>query len=733
MKNRRGFKNGYSKHQTTPHHRNLDVQLKKLTSFEKNRAEKLFDWLIAFFLAWTLTFIFDPSLAFKATHVAGGDMIAHPWLAHSLKTAFSEGRFWGWNQGWFAGFPFLYFYFYPVYLIAVCLNAVGIPEPIAYKVTVLGIIFALPVVYYLTARKWLTLPLAILFTVLGIGIFFHEFGSFAGGNFKSVLAGQVSHQLGLIAMVGIFSYLCSDDLHSPIYKLLYAVAILSHVYSALFSTLIIGLYALAYWFEKKSLVALFHKMRGSILVIFLCSFWWLPFLYYRNNTVAPLNQAVVNWDEVIRLLQFSSPLHQFLYLGSLLLLAINIVRKKTSFFEISLVFLAILTIIAMTFSQGTPILHVRLPPEIYLLTLMIFMIQLHHFKLNEDLQWIILAPLSLLLLQSLIPSKALDQALPAFARNSVKEIPRWWQWNMSGIESKPNHQDVAGVWQALKNISDPEGRVAVEFAHYNRFGSDRIFEMTPYFTNKPIMEGLLHESSSSYPAYFYISLYFNPKTWWPGFPVDFPPTDVKRGVELFSLYNVKYFVAHTDPVKTGLLQQGYEVIHKNNTFTVFHINPESRIASILNGVLPKMEAKSPLLESVLGLPVSLDYRIELTQGFRNRPESLKKVLVIGADQSLTPLDGEWSSDGQTYTVFNTGAQTGDPREILFKIPYFPNWKTDTGESMRLVTPNLMLVKTEQKRLSIHFQTGTAEKISLLLSLIALVLLIVEFVIRKKIQ
>ena len=46
------------------------------------------------------------------------------------------------------------------------------------------------------------------------------------------------------------------------------------------------------------------------------------------------------------------------------------------------------------------------------------------------------------------------------------------------------------VWNFLKEINDPEGRVVVEYGNYNDLGSLEFFELTPYFAKKPVLRRL---------------------------------------------------------------------------------------------------------------------------------------------------------------------------------------------------------------------------------------------------
>ena len=680
------------------------------------------DFFLVSLLTWAFFLIVDPMLVFEDTHVAGGDMISHPWVVKGLKNAWFSGHFWSWKHGWFAGIPFLYFYFYPPYVLALAFDLLGFSEAVAFKLMVFSTIAAVPLVYYLTGRRWLSQPLAFLFSALGMALFFNEFDSRWGGNFKSVLAGQVSHSLGLLATAGFFSYLVKGQTNRKGAILLYGLAILSHVYSALFSTLLLLTFALLKLIEERSLKKLFNGyLVGPFLVYLTTAFWWLPFISYRRYTLAPINNTVVDWSEIIRILQIDNSLYVLIYTGSVGCLLFNLMAgKKRDYYNLTIVLLAVSTVFSLMFLVGTPFLHIRFVSAIYLLGLLSFLLGLRNLRLSLALQWGLVAPLGLLTLQSFLPSEILDRQLPATVRHGVKDGPGWWRWNMSGIEAKPYSQDVLQVWDFLDNVDDPEGRIAVEYGNYNALGSPRIFELTPLFTDKAVMEGLLMESSSVYPSYFYIGLQINPSTWWPGFPVTVPEKNVQKGIDLFSVYNVKYFVAASSAVKRSFADSGQQPLFRNRRFSIYTINQKSRIASILLGNVPVVYSENPLMVTLQHYPSSLENFVEVrpfSLGSRTPWEKVK----LDTPQQLIPLNGQWSEDGQTYTVTDTQAAPGNPQNILFKIPYFPNWRSDSGEEMRLVTPNLMMVRTTSPSISIRFSRGWPETLGASVGLLGLIL------------
>ncbi len=680
--------------------------------------ERVLDYFVLASLMIVFCSLFDYSLAFVNSHVAGGDMISHPWISKSLKEQWENGFFWSWNHGWFAGFPFLYFYFYPIYIVAVIFEKLGLPEAVAFKSMVLFVVCLVPFLYYVTLRRLLSIPVAAFATTLGIAIFLNELDSRWGGNFKSLLAGQMSHQFGLVMMVCFFSYIAKKEPNKLGAIFFFTLAILAHVYSGLYAFLILVCFLSAELVKKKNILP---YLIGPIISLGLSSFFWIPFLYYRSYTIAPINNSLVDFSEVLRVLQMSQLLYVFLYFGGFALILINILKKNEWVFSAFLFVLTVMSAVGMMFLNGTPLLHIRLPAEIYLLALLTFIVGLQNLKIKKSIEWAVVGLASILVLQSILPSRYLDLKLPKQLRMPVSDITSWWTWNMAGLEIKANSSYVQGVWDFLKLVEDDEGRVAVEYGDYNDFGSPRIFELTPYMTGKPVMEGLLLESSPTYPTYFYISFHFNTSTWWPGFPVTVPDRNVAKGIKYFGLFNVKYFVAAQAQTKSDLDKLKILSVYENPFFKVYLINSDSRIASRIEGLVPMVEAKNPLMMTVSNLPESLDRLVEIRNGISSSSSAIKSASQENI--KLIPLEGRWEHQGQSYNILQTGATPENPQKILFKISYFPNWKTNTGEDVRLVTPNLMMVETKNPTLSLTYRAGKPEKISIIVSLLSFAVLI----------
>src|SRR5438093_8810338 len=98
-------------------------------------------------LAAAVVFVFvqlQPHLLFRNNTPAGGDMGAHVWGPAFLRDhLLHHGRLSGWAPDWYAGFPWLTFYFPLPSILIVVLSQV-LPYGIAFKLVTIAGLLTLP-------------------------------------------------------------------------------------------------------------------------------------------------------------------------------------------------------------------------------------------------------------------------------------------------------------------------------------------------------------------------------------------------------------------------------------------------------------------------------------------------------------------------------------------------------------------------------------------------------------
>ena len=326
------------------------------------------------------------------------------------------------------------------------------------------------------------------------------------------------------------------------------------------------------------------------------------------------------------------------------------------------------------------------------------------------------------------------------------------------------------TWFTLKDIFNymrdvkMDGRVDVEYGDYNYFGTPRVFEVMPMFTNKSVMEGLLFESSLTFPFFFYMQKTVSDTSWWPGFPIAMPRApDMDRGLKIFRLYNIKYFIASSSRVRALLannsgyrLEKSIPTSAKEIVFNFYRINEDSDYVEYLpkEPVLVVTDDYRPFSfkwidTDFLDVPVVYSSTLGEYELERFRlivlNKSINTRLLSGASYYSSSRFEEALKAAQptglnctVNTVLKEEELQADVsclnRPLLVKIPYFPNWQTDDAEKVYLASPSLMLVYPEKNHLRIYYGWTLADKVGWTATIVGLLIVAYSLVVplsRKK--
>src|SRR5688572_9393998 len=176
----------------------IERVLRERPLFVSERVRLYVDLGLVFAILGVLLVYFRPSLLFLQTTTTGGDTGAHVYAPWFLKESLlPNGWLSGWSPDWYAGFPFLHFYF-PLTILIQALLSYVIPYEIAFKIgTVLGTFF-MPFAFYSLFRllrfRW-PAPLAAALGAMAF-LFMDSFNIF-GGNILSSFAGEYSFSLSV--------------------------------------------------------------------------------------------------------------------------------------------------------------------------------------------------------------------------------------------------------------------------------------------------------------------------------------------------------------------------------------------------------------------------------------------------------------------------------------------------------------------------------------------------------
>jgi len=687
-------------------------------------------------LTFALTYIFTialmdlrPEWILSPTVTTGGDMGSHYILVQYLRDyLLPHGKVMGWYPGWQAGLPVFQYYFIPPYVLMVALSSV-IPLQVAFKLVTVMWFFMLPACMYFGLRAMgFKNPLPQLAIPLSMCLLFLETvegGNYSqwGGNIKSTLAGQFPYGISLALMVlsiGLLYKGYHDRKHIALNAVVFAFVALNHIYT----TIAIGLvstFFLVDAFRSKKYGGVFYLGKVFALGFMLAGFWYIPMAFKLGWSSPPRDVFYgtphLGWVFI--------PEYSVVYVFVLIGLAFGFRDKDKRIYFWLYAFIVIFAFLFLC--KYTNFLYVRFVPFLYLI-------------------YLILATAGISALASRIEGKYLIPILVAFVIAFalsffwVRDVPAWIKWNYEGLEGKTTWPFLKQIFTYMHDVNI-SGRVDVEYGDYNYFGTPRVFEVVPMFTNKSVMEGLLFESSLTFPFFFYLQKTVSETSWWPGFPVHLPQApDMEHGLKIFRLYNVKYFVASSKTIRDLLannsnyhLEKTIQDRQQGAVFNFYRINEDSDYV--------EYPAREPVLvvtddwkpfsfrwidSSYLDVPLVYSDSLGDEELARFRIIVLNKTVTTPQEQGVSYYRASQLEDAlkAAQALNNSGCTTSSVlseeelvsnvsclgRPLLAKIPYFPNWQSDGGERIYLASPSLMMVFPERNILRIYYGSTWADQL-----------------------
>ncbi len=453
----------------------------------------IWDWvptLLAFLAIYTTLLIFyRPNLLFSITTTAGGDTGAHHYPAQYLiQELLPHFRLTGWAPGWYAGMPMLTFYFpFPFLLIAIMDWFMA--YEVAFKIgTVLGV-FALPAAAYAMGRLWrVRRPFPIFAAVFALIFLLMESYSIYGGNILSTLAGEFGYMLSF-ALVFLFLGTMYRGMEKPHFNMLFVLnclilmaLVLSHIVTTIALVCIIPglLLVIPRWRSLGYMAAV------AAVGFCLTAFWSLPFASNLEWT------AHMAWDQLDSLGDLL-PL-QLLPVATLGLIgmAYAVARKEKKL--LPLAWITFITLVLFWVLPNGRLWNARILPFFYVSL---------HFWAAYGATWLI-RPFTVMMRDLFrlrgINARRIYVPVVAIVLGAVIIVTSttaagWIRWNYSGYEGKTNWEQYNSINQFIATL-DPPGRVMVEHGDkIDEFGTPRAFEIIPYWTELPTMEGTLMEAS----------------------------------------------------------------------------------------------------------------------------------------------------------------------------------------------------------------------------------------------
>jgi hypothetical protein len=717
--------------------------------------------LSCLYIFWQLR----PDLLFAKTTPAGGDMGAHVWGPNYLKHhLLPHGRITGWAPSWYAGFPFLTFYF-PLPSLIIALVSFVIPYDIAFKLVSVSGLIGLPVAAYLFGRlSRMRFPGPALMGLAMVPFVFDRAWTIYGGNVASTLAGEFSFTISLcfgLVFLGMLARGLDTGRGRALTAILLAATALSHVLPTLF--VLVGavvIYAIGPLRGPLGRARL--KYMATVLPVggLLAGFWLVP-IVFRTPYATDMG-----WE---KLTQYTSnlfdkpPLWVLLLAGVGALSSIIYVRRT----GIALLALAVIFAGIFRFEPQARLWNARFLPFWYLCLYLLAAVAVSELALaigtllarDPDRPWRgpalaapIVAAIAALIVTG-IPlrnqaaanhSLGLWNLIPLPSSHDQSFIPSWVQWNYSGYERKAAYPEYRSVVDTMKKL--PCGRAHWEYeSNLDRYGTPMALMLLPYWTNDCIdsMEGLYFESSATTPYHFLNAAELSKAPSNPERDLPYKTLDVANGVKHLQLMGVRYYMAFSpDALAQAHADPDLHLVATSKPWEIFEVKDSAVVAPLHEQpAVIKNAPKGGAAWMDIGVnwyqqapsnwdvPIASDgpsgwQRITVNHDPATlQKQGTAKVVGTGIDiQQPLPIPVretqvshiKMSDDRISFDVDKPGSP------VLVKASYFPNWQASGANGPYRVAPNQMVVVPTSRHVSLHYGYTPADRLGYAFTLLGIV-------------
>ena len=684
--------------------------------FKKNSAQVL---IFVFSLVFAISvfacvygFLFSKipwDLVFSDTMISGGDTGSHNYIAYYSSEIFPRLKWW--SNDWYAGFPFLYFYPPLLYYLTSFFSQFFSLNIVFKIVTLLGTFF-LPICVFLSLHFiGFKSPIPHFGSAFSLAYLFLEKFSIYGGNIPSTLAGEFSFSFSF-SLFFLFVGLLIKGIRENRYLLpniiILSIIVLGHPFPVLIAVLVGILIFLEEIFKrnKEKIKRTFVYLAETFGLAFgVTAFWSLPFLMLLGYT------SKMSWTKVIKLDEiFPSVLMPFVVMAGIGLFYALIKKEK----RILLFFYIIISaLLPYLFLNRSSIWNTRFLPFI-LVSFLILAAYALGSLLEEILKLLrkgkIIRVLALNALSLILISCFIFIYLPS----KISYIPSWLKWNYEGFEKKSSWPEIKSLTDYLKNL--PYGRIMWEYRpEYDKFGTPRILENLPIWTDKPTFEGLLIESSLS--GYFHFinqtETTKNPTAAIAG--MKYPSFNFENGVKHLRFFGAQYFVAYTQEIK-NLAGKHFIKLADVGDFSVYQIERADLVEVVSDWqIYPKTITKEWLNKSIewykgaeLNQPIVFYHNNKEKRGLTSLLNEARSIKISNQPALIEKI----TKNSIIFTTENVGLPH------LVKYTYFPGWKIKGGKGPYLISPSFMMVVPLEKRVVLEFGYNIWDWLGILLGFLS---------------
>ncbi len=647
----------------------------------------------------------------------GGDMGAHVVLPQVLRDSLlPSGRILGWSNDWYAGYPAFYFYF-PLPAIFTVLLDVVLPYGVAFKLTTLVGLVAMPAAaYYLVRSIGFARPVAAIAAAFGSMFVFMESFAIFGANIKSTLAGEFSFSWSFALSLVYLGMVIRDSREgrgfTPAAGAVLALTALSHIVTTIIvvvvslplflrrrgGSTVLPTWLLGFGFAAFWAVPVFVRITGGLTT----DMGWTPLTGIRGEGIQNVGTPLPNEFIPIFVLGLIGAVWAILRREDIRVLATMTILPLLGYLLIA--------------EQGWTILYnARLLP---------------YWFMGVFLFAGIAVGLGTMRLARWLPNRnenvviggvfviALTLAVTIIG---VHDIPGWVNWNYQGYEGKAADPELEALVADVDGL--PDGRVMWEYNKevQDQYGTPMALMLLPYWSEgHETMEGVFFESSLTTPFHFLNQAEMSRSPSQPVRGLTYRTFDVERGIRHMEVFNISYYVTQTEAATGEANRLGLEPLVVEEAYSIFAL-PESSAVDVAQFTPMVYEGEEDFAEVALSWYDELD-TLDNWIAMEGPEEWLRFGDINGpfeGGRSLDTADAVVSDIViDDHNISFTTTAIGVPH--LVKISYFPNWEATGADGPYRAAPSLMIVIPTQAEVSLEFARTWTENLGMVLTLISLV-------------
>ncbi len=617
-----------------------------------------------------------PALLFLPTITAGGDTPCHyPTLVALCRDFLPAGRLHGWYPGSYLGHPLLLYYFPLPFLVMAALTPLT-GMAVAFKLgTVLGVFLLPPLTYVSFRLMGFRSPGPLLGAAGALVFLFLEENAIWGGTMASTMTGEFSYTYGIglaVLFLGVTYRAFAQGRGAVWPAVALAVTAVAHGYAVLWAGLSVTFFLFGARRPERTLRTL---AAVASLAFALAGFFLVPLLAAWGWTT-PYDDAWITIAFANLLPVLLAPL----FLAAAAGIGWTLVwGRRQGGADRRILFLAYAALMGTALTASGPsigIIDVRFMPFFHLALALCGAAAVAIWV--QKLAMPNLAATGLVLLAIL------------HADVHSRVLRSWVEWNYSGLEAKDLWPDFRAMAAAVSgDAQDP--RVAVEYnPMHERAGSIRMYEMLPYFTGRPTLEGVYNQASVMTHPVYYLASEMGATSPNPFKSRYYSRFDVDSALVHLRLLHATDVVALSKELTVALNQRsGVTRTARIPPYTVYRIADDGGYVTPLTHEPVRSSRK--------------DWPDKAYRWFTRKPLSPAHLVFTDDPRFTLQEEDEWlappsrplpdgvhvSSEMAPERIRIHTDRPGHP--LLVKVSYHPRWRAIGADGPYLVSPGLMLV------------------------------------------